>query len=135
MEQRRYRLNRYRPFFMIQSLADLAATLRHFADDRDWEQFHSPKNLVMALSVEVAELTEHFQWLTQQQSLQLAPAQKQAVGKELADVLIYLVRLADRLDIDLLTEAEKKIVLNTEKYPITQSKGHADRPKNKQENS
>ena len=119
---------------MIQSLTDLAATLQHFADERDWEQFHSPKNLAMALTVEVAELTEHFQWLTQQQSMQLLPDQKQAVGQELADVLIYLVRLADRLDIDLLVEAENKIALNTKKYPIAQSKGRSDRPKTKQDN-
>ena len=120
---------------MIHSLADLAATLQRFADDRDWEQFHSPKNLVMALSVEVAELSEHFQWLTQQQSLQLSPDQKQAVGEELADVLIYLVRLADRLDIDLLVETEKKIALNAKKYPVDQSKGRSDRPKTEQDNS
>ena len=70
---------------MIKSLVDLAATLQRFADERDWEQFHSPKNLAMALSVEVAELAEHFQWLTQQQSMQLSDEQKQAVGEELAD--------------------------------------------------
>ena len=114
---------------MMQSLTDLAATLQHFADERDWEQFHSPKNLAMALSVEVAELVEHFQWLTQQQSMQLSDEQKQAVGEELADVLIYLVRLADRLNIDLLVEAENKITLNAEKYPVDQSKGNSNRPK------
>ena len=89
---------------MIKSLDDLKATLRNFADERDWEQFHSPKNLAMALGVEVAELTEHFQWLTQQQSFELTPLKTQQVGEELADILIYLVRLADRLDIDLLTQ-------------------------------
>ena len=104
--------------FMMRSLADLAATLQRFADERDWEQFHSPKNLVMALGVEVAELAEHFQWLTQQQSLQLSPDKKQAISEELADVLIYLVRLADRLDIDLLAEAEKKVIVNARKYPV-----------------
>jgi len=115
-------------FFMIRSLADLAETLQRFADERDWEQFHSPKNLAMALGVEVAELAEHFQWLTQQQSLELSPEQRQAVGRELADVLIYLVRLADRLDIDLLAEAEKKVKINAEKYPVDHCKGRADRP-------
>ena len=120
---------------MIQSLTDLAATLQRFADERDWEQFHSPKNLVMALGVEVAELAEHFQWLTQQQSLQMAPEQKKAVGEEMADVLIYLVRMADRLDIDLLAEAEKKVACNALKYPVAQSKGCSKRPKTGQESS
>ncbi len=119
----------------MQSLSELAETLQLFADERDWEQFHSPKNLVMALSVEVAELAEHFQWLTQQQSLELATDQKQAVGEELADVLIYLVRLADRLDIDLQAEAEKKVALNAKKYPIDKSKGRSDKPKTGQESS
>lgn len=118
---------------MMRSLTELAATLQRFADERDWEQFHSPKNLVMALGVEVAELAEHFQWLTQQQSRQLSPEQKQAVGEELADVLIYLVRLADRLDLDLLAEAEKKVARNAEKYPVATSRGRSDRPKNEQE--
>lgn len=120
---------------MIRSLSELTAILRHFADERDWEQFHSPKNLVMALGVEVAELAEHFQWLTQQQSQRLPPAQKQAVGEELADVLIYLVRLADRLDLDLLAAAEKKIALNAKKYPVSKSKGCSERPQTGQETS
>jgi NTP pyrophosphatase (non-canonical NTP hydrolase) len=120
---------------MMRSLSDLAATLQHFADERDWEQFHSPKNLVMALGVEVAELAEHFQWLTQQQSMQLSPDKKQAISEELADVLIYLVRLADRLDIDLLAEAEKKVTLNAKKYPVDQSKGHSNRSKTGQKTS
>ncbi len=120
---------------MMQSLDDLATTLQLFADERHWEQFHSPKNLAMALSVEVAELVEHFQWLTQQQSMQLSQDQKQAVSEELADVLIYLVRLADKLNIDLLVEAENKIALNAKKYPIDQSKGRSDCPKTEQDNS
>lgn len=120
---------------MMRSLTDLTETLQRFSDERDWEQFHSPKNLVMALGVEVAELAEHFQWLTQQQSLQLSPDKKKEVAAELADVLIYLVRLADRLDIDLLAEAEKKVALNAKKYPIEQSKGCSDRPKSGQETS
>lgn len=113
---------------MIKSLDDLAAALRRFANERDWEQFHSPKNLVMALGVEVAELAEHFQWLTQQQSMELTTDNKQMVSEELADVLIYLVRLADQMDINLLEEAEKKVIRNAEKYPINTSKGRADRP-------
>ena len=97
--------------------------MRRFADDRDWEQFHSPKNLAMALSVEVAELVEHFQWLSQQQSLELPPEQKKEVREELADVLIYLVRLADRLDIDLITAARDKLAINAAKYPVATSRG------------
>lgn len=117
------------PFFlMITTLSELAAILRRFADERDWEQFHSPKNLVMALGVEVAELAEHFQWLTQQQSRQLDPAKKGAVEDELADVFIYLVRLADRLGIDLLAAAEKKIAANALKYPAATSRGRFDPP-------
>jgi len=115
--------------FMINSLDDLKIALQHFADERDWEQFHSPKNLAMALGVEVAELAEHFQWLTQQQSLNLGEEKKQEVSEELADVLIYLVRLADRLNIDLLSEAERKIKLNALKYPVALSKGHSNLPK------
>ncbi|MHB8809180.1 MAG: nucleotide pyrophosphohydrolase [Desulfobulbaceae bacterium] len=113
---------------MINTLADLTLTLRRFAAERDWEKFHSPKNLAMALSVEVAELLEHFQWLTQQQSLRLDAEQRQAVREEVADVLIYLTRLADRLGIDLLAAAEEKIARNAEKYPVTTSRGRAVPP-------
>lgn len=113
---------------MINTLNDLRTALRQFAEERDWEQFHSPKNLTMALSVEVAELVEHFQWLSQEQSLQLRPAQKEAVREELADVLIYLVRLADRLDIDLLEAAGDKLLTNAEKYPVHTSRGRSDKP-------
>jgi NTP pyrophosphatase (non-canonical NTP hydrolase) len=120
---------------MIKSLEDLRDILRQFADDRDWEQFHSPKNLAMALGVEVAELAEHFQWLTQQQSLSLGAEKKEAVSAELADVLIYLVRLADRLDVNLLTAAEKKIAVNGEKYPVSESRGRSDRPDSSGETS
>ncbi len=113
---------------MITSLEDLRDALRQFAHERDWEQFHSPKNLAMALGVEVAELAEHFQWLTQQESLELDADKKEAVSAELADVLIYLVRLADRLDVNLLTAAEKKLMVNAEKYPVNASRGRFDRP-------
>jgi len=113
---------------MIRTLDELKNALRRFAEERDWQQFHSPKNLAMALSVEVAELTEHFQWLTQKESSGLSAEQKQAIRHELADVLIYLVRLADRLDIDLLQAAEDKIALNAEKYPADICRGRSDRP-------
>jgi len=102
---------------MIASIDDLTAALRRFAAERDWERYHSPKNLVMALNVEAAELMEHFQWLTQEESYLRSPASREAVSEELADVLIYLVRLADRLDIDLLAAAANKISKNARKYP------------------
>jgi NTP pyrophosphatase (non-canonical NTP hydrolase) len=109
----------------MQSLDELRQRLRAFAAERDWEQFHSPKNLAMALIVETGELVEHFQWLTQAQSLALAPDKRERVAQELADVLIYLVRLADRLDVDLLAAAGRKLVLNAEKYPAERARGSA----------
>lgn len=103
----------------------LKQRLREFADVRDWNQFHSPKNLSMALSVEVAELVEHFQWLTEEQSENLPQDKLDEVSSELADTLLYLVRLADKLDIDLMAAAKNKIKLNGKKYPVDQSRGNA----------
>ncbi|MBN4075279.1 MAG: nucleotide pyrophosphohydrolase [SAR86 cluster bacterium] len=97
--------------------------LRDFTEVRDWDQFHSPKNLSMALSVEVAEITEHFQWLTEEQSQNLSPNKRNEVERELADTLIYLIRLADKLDIDLLAAAHSKIEINEQKYPVSKAKG------------
>jgi NTP pyrophosphatase (non-canonical NTP hydrolase) len=105
------------------SLESLKIQLRQFAAERDWDQFHSPKNLASALSVEAAELLEPFQWLTEEQSRSLSPEKMQAVRKEMADVLIYLVRLADKLDVDLLQAAREKIAENAKKYPVEKSKG------------
>jgi NTP pyrophosphatase (non-canonical NTP hydrolase) len=112
---------------MPDSLDNLQTTIGSFADERDWEQFHSPKNLAMALIVEAAELVEHFQWLSERQSLELDEGQRRAVALEMADVLIYLVRLADRLDLDLLDAAEQKMALNAEKYPADQARGRSDK--------
>jgi NTP pyrophosphatase (non-canonical NTP hydrolase) len=106
-------------------LETLKHRLREFADTRDWNQFHSPKNLCMALGVEIAEITEHFQWLTEEQSKNLAHDKLNEVATELADTLLYLVRLADRLDVDLLEAAYKKIELNEQKYPVEKSRGNA----------
>ena len=99
--------------------------LRTFAEARDWNQFHSPKNLCMALMVEVAELMEHFQWLTEAQSAELPPDDKQAVGEELADILLYLVRLSDKLGVDLQEAALHKLEKNAAKYPAEQVRGSA----------
>ena len=99
--------------------------LRAFAAERDWDQFHSPKNLASALAVEAAELLEPFQWLTEEQSRSLNEKQLAAVKNELADVQIYLIRLADKLDVDLLQAVRDKIVSNAEKYPVNEFKGSA----------
>lgn len=104
---------------------ELAGRLAAFARERDWEQFHSPKNLAMAVAAESAELLEHFQWLTEAQSRDLAPAQRDQAALEMADVLLYLVRLADQLGVDLTAAAHRKIDLNAEKYPVDKSRGHS----------
>ncbi len=106
----------------MQALRD---ALRRFAADRDWEQFHSPKNLAVALSVEAAELLERFQWLTEPQSAALSPEDRSKVGDELADVLLYLIRLADKLDLDLIACAREKLRVNAEKYPVDKARGNA----------
>lgn|SRR5512133_1823125 len=105
------------------SLDELAARLAEFARERDWDQFHAPKNLAMALAGEVGELLEHFQWLSEQQSAELPADVKDAVALEMADVLLYLVRLADKLGVDLGAAALRKIELNALKYPADQFRG------------
>ena len=106
-------------------MQELIDKLRQFAKEREWEPYHSPKNLAMALSVETAELVEHFQWLTQAQSYELTPAKRDKVRDEIGDVLIYLVNLADKLGIDPLQAAHKKIEKNRDKYPVSKAKGNA----------
>jgi dCTP diphosphatase len=101
----------------------LAARLREFAAERDWEQFHSPKNLASALAVEAGELLEHFQWLTEAESRALPAGRHDAVALEMADVLLYLVRLADRLGVDLAAAADRKIALNAQRYPVERARG------------
>jgi dCTP diphosphatase len=110
---------------MSETLRALQQRLAAFAAERDWQQFHSPKNLAMALSVEVAELVEQFQWLTEEQSRLLDAERYERVRLELADVFIYLLRLADRLDVDLLEAADAKIALNERKYPVERVRGDA----------
>ena len=109
---------------MSQDIEALQAALRQFAADREWEQFHSPKNLAAALSVESAELLEHFQWLTEEQSRNLPPGKREKVAEELADVLLYLLQIADKLGIDPLDAARKKMQLNAAKYPVERAKGN-----------
>lgn len=109
----------------IDSLDTLRQRIREFAQARAWEPYHTPKNLVMALSVEAAELLEPFQWLTAEQSHQLSATQHEAVRQEIADVLIYLTRLADVLGIDLLDAAADKLELNARKYPVDKAHGNA----------
>ncbi len=107
------------------SLEKLKADLREFAGEREWDQFHSPKNLSMALIADAAELIEHFQWLTQEQSSNLPADKLKEVEQELADILNYVIRISDKLGIDLIEAANKKIDLNAEKYPADAVKGSA----------
>ncbi len=109
------------------SLDELSIKLRDFARERDWEQFHSPKNLAMALAGETGELLEHFQWLTEQQSHSLDRDKKSAVAMELADIQIYLLRIAERLDIDLLAAAYQKMHINEARFPVDKVRGDARR--------
>jgi len=106
-------------------LARLRAIVRTFVDERDWDQFHTPKNLSAALSVEAAELLEHFQWLQTGSADELGATKLVQVRHEMADVLVYLVRLADKLDVDLLAAVEEKMVLNRAKYPADKVRGDA----------
>jgi dCTP diphosphatase len=109
------------------SLDNLNARLKAFAQARDWEQFHSPKNLSMALIAECAELVEHFQWLTEEQSRNLPAEKRDQVALEMADILIFLIRAAERLDIDLIDAAERKIAINESRYPADLVYGSARR--------
>ena len=101
----------------MKDMAELKERVLAFVQERDWQQFHSPKNLSMALIVEAAELVEHFQWLTEEESGSLDADKRRAVGEEMADILLYLTSLATRLDIDLLEAAEDKLAKNALKYP------------------
>lgn len=105
----------------------LRERLRAFVRERDWEQFHSPKNLSMAMIVEAAELVEHFQWLTEQQSSDLSSDKLAAVEQEIADTFIYLLRLADVLGLDLIDAAQRKIDVNALKYPADKVRGRNDK--------
>ena len=107
---------------MPDSLRELTREIRDFVEERDWQQFHSPKNLAMALVVEAGELMEHFQWLSQERSLDLDPETRAAVAEEVGDVLIYLCRLCDRLGIDPVDAARRKMAHNRDRYPLERAR-------------
>ncbi len=108
---------------MSDSLAELRKRIDQFVEERDWAQFHTPKNLAMAMIVEAAELVEQFQWDTPEESQQLSPEKREAVSHELADTFVYLLRLAEVLEIDLIKAANAKIDLNAKKYPVEKARG------------
>jgi len=109
----------------IDRLERLRVRLAQFAAERDWDQFHNPKNLAMALAGEAGELLEHFQWLTFEQAARLPRDARAEVALEAADVLLFLLRLCDKLDIDLAAACERKLALNARKYPVHKSRGRA----------
>ncbi len=108
----------------MKTIKDLQDALEIFVNEREWQPYQSPKNIVMALSGEMGELIEHFQWLTQEESASLPAQVKAEVQDEMADVFIYLARLADKLDIDLIDAARQKIVKNAKKYPVEKARGN-----------
>jgi len=101
----------------------LRQALTRFIVERDWDQFHSPRNLAVALAVEAGELLEHFQWTTEEQSKALAQDERHAVAEEMADVFLYLLCLAEKIDVNLLEAAERKLETNRGKYPVEKAKG------------
>ena len=107
------------------NLESLRTQLSQFVAERDWDQFHNPKNLAMALAGEAGEVLEHFQWLTPEEAATLPPATRAEVALELADVFLFLLRLADKLDVDLLDAGARKLAINRERYPVTRAKGRA----------
>lgn len=107
----------------MKDFAAIQESIRAFVREREWDRFHSPKNLAMALSVECAELVEHFQWDTEEDSLRPPPDKRDAIGEEIADVFVYLSRIAQVLDLDLLDAVERKMIKNAAKYPVERVKG------------
>jgi len=105
------------------SIDQLRARVNQFVEERDWAQFHSPKNLSMAMIVEAGEVVEHFQWITEADSKNLDAEKKEQVGQELSDTFVYLLRIAEVCGIDLIDAANKKIDLNAKKYPVEKAKG------------
>lgn len=112
---------------MTDSLQDLRDRIQAFVEERDWQQFHSPKNLAMAMIVEAAELVEHFQWMTEQESREVTAEKKELISQELADTLVYLLRIADVLGIDMVDAANRKLDINARKYPVDKARGRNDK--------
>ena len=110
---------------MADSLADLQGTLDAFIEERSWAQFHTPKNLAMSVAIEAAEIMEHFQWCTGEESYSLPHEKRAEVANETGDVLVYLLQLGRVLDIDIIAAARDKIIINREKYPVEKSKGRS----------
>lgn len=110
---------------MSDRFAELSRLLAAFVSEREWDQFHTPKNLAMALAAESGELLEHFMWVTPEESASLPPATREEAALEMADVLLFLLRLAQKLDVDLLGTAERKLALNAIKYPVDKSRGRS----------
>ena len=108
-------------------MENLSVAIRRFIEERDWEQFHSPKNLAMALSVEVAEIVEHFQWLTEEQSQNLPQETLAEIREEIGDVMIYLTELANKLGLDPVEAAKSKVAINEQKYPAELVRGKASK--------
>lgn len=108
-----------------EDIGELREALRLFASQRDWDQFHTPKNLATALSVEAAEILEHFQWLSDEESRTLDRGKIAKVREEIADVFLYLIRLSDKLDIDLVSAARDKLSINAQKYPANKARGNS----------
>lgn len=107
------------------NIDNIKQKLADFAAQRDWQQYHSPKNLAMALTAEAGELLELFQWLSEEQSARLNDDDRRRAGEELADIQLYLIRLADRIGIDLEIAVHDKLRINEEKYPVELSRGNA----------
>lgn len=108
---------------MDSALEAIQKTIRKFRDERDWMQFHDPKSMAASISIEAAELLEHFQWKNKEEVEEYARTHKNEIGEEIADVAMYLFELADNLGIDLLQAMENKLVKNAAKYPIEKAKG------------
>jgi len=109
----------------MKEIRELKSAITRFADERNWKQFHNPKNLVMALSVEVAEIMEHLQWLTPEESMNLDQDKKTRIEQEIGDVFIYLLRLCDILEVDPVIAAREKMKINSLKYPVEKAKDNA----------
>ena len=110
---------------MADSLAELQGAIDAFVEERDWAQFHAPKNLAMGVAIEAAEIMEHFLWCSGEESYALDEGKRTAVANEIGDVLIYLLELARALDIDIIAAARDKLAINREKYPVEKAKGRA----------